>query len=214
MPLLFINGASNFMTDIHPDLNWYTSISSKNNVPPRCPYANVHRCYKYYASLSLFGKVGITTKMEESIKNELDSFWDKSDLIPTITEQDTSISGSDDRKTSFSNFCPEISYERFGLFASSLHRHIDDIDIEQAHKHLARIKATPNDWRWVWAAISPLHYSQCPAYSQLLAINTVPEKIALHEQEIVEFKPGFMGLNINILSLITKFSRWWLSKQK
>jgi hypothetical protein len=203
------------MTYIYPDINWYTGISEQKYGQPRCPYANVHRCYRYYASLFLLGNANITTKMKEEKIKELDSFWDKSDLLPALTEHDTSISGPDGRSTGFSNFCPEISYDIFGLFAVSLHRYADDIDREDAHRQLEK-KAYPNDWRWSWASVSPLHYLQCPAYSQILpspnpsSIGQFPIK---QEQDVIEVKPGFMGISINVRSLFTWISKWWLSKQ-
>ena len=105
------------MTYIYPDINWYTVISEQKNVQPRCPYANAHRCYRYYASLYLLGEANITTKMKEEEIKELESFWTKSDLLPALAEHDTGISGPDGRTTGFSNFCPEVSDDIFGLFA-------------------------------------------------------------------------------------------------
>jgi len=203
------------MTYIYPDIDWYTGISEKNKVQPRCPYANVHRCYRYYASLYLLGKANITTKMNESKITELKSFWAKSDLLPALAEHDTGISGPDGRTTGFSNFCPEVNYDISGLFAVSLHKYADDIDMEAAHRQLGK-KAYPNDWRWSWASVSPLHYLQCPAYSQILsspAPSTTGQFPKKQEQDLIEVKPGFIGISINIRSLFTRISKCWLSKQ-
>jgi len=97
------------MDFIYPDLSWYSEISDQKNVSLRCPYANVHRCPRYYSSLYLLGN------------------WNKSDLLPVITEHDTSIMGSDGNKSGFSNFCPEVSFDIFGLFAVSLFPYTDGI---------------------------------------------------------------------------------------
>jgi len=84
------------MDFIYPDLSWYSEISDQKNVSLRCPYANVHRCPRYYSSLYLLGNDGITTKMETEKIQKLNELWNKSDLLPVITEHDTSIMGSDD----------------------------------------------------------------------------------------------------------------------
>lgn len=33
------------MEDINPTLTWYKPISSKNNLPPRCPFARAYKCW-------------------------------------------------------------------------------------------------------------------------------------------------------------------------
>lgn len=67
----------------------------------------------------------------------------------------------------FSNFCPEVTYDRFRLFASYLSRYSDQIDRDAAHEELAKGKAVPEDWRWSWQSVSPMHYTECPLYSVL-----------------------------------------------
>ncbi len=204
------------MEFIYPDIDWYTGISEQKHVQPRCPYANVHRCYRYYASLYLLGDANITTKMKSEKIKELESFWKNSDLLPALAEHDTGISGPDGKTTGFSNFCPEVSYDIFGLFAVSLHKYADEIDIEVAHRQLEK-KAYPNDWRWSWASVLPLHYLKCPAYSQLVsphASSPISLLANKHEPDIIEVKAGFMGISINIRSLFTRISKWWLSKQR
>lgn len=65
-------------------------------------------------------------------------------------------------------FCPEVSYDRFGWFASHLACHVDKLDVDVAHTRLAKEGAEPGDWRWTWALVTPLHYSECPLYSPLM----------------------------------------------
>jgi len=204
------------MEFIYPDIDWYTGISEQKHVQPRCPYANVHRCYRYYASLYLLREANITTKMKSEKIKELESFWKNSDLLPALAEHDTGISGPDGKTTGFSNFCPEASYDIFGLFAVLLHRYADEIDIEAAHRQLGK-KVYPNDWRWSWASVLPLHYLKCPAYSQLVsphASSSISLSANKNEQDVIEVRPGFMGISINIRSLFTRISKWWLSKQR
>ena len=204
------------MDFIYPDIEWYTGISEQKGVQPRCPYANVHRCYRYYASLYMLGEASITTKMSHEKIKELESLWHNSDQIPAVAEHDTGISGPGDEKTAFDNFCPEISFDIFGLFSISLHKYSDEIDIDTAHRRLSK-EAFPDDWRWSWASVIPLHYLQCPVYSQLLSKQSSSSEPSLanhHGQDVIEVKPGIMGISVNIRSLFTRISKWWLSKHK
>lgn len=203
------------MAFIYPDLDWYTGISKVENVPPRCPYANVHRCPRYYHSLYLMGDSGITTKMKPEKIKELDTFWAKTDILPVVAEHATNITGYGDKNSGFSNFCPEISFDVFGLFADYLHRYADEIDNDVAHSRLEK-EAHPKDWRWQWESISPLHYLKCPVYSQLMSrpSEITEERINIPSPaEMVEVKPGFMGINLNLKVLLTRLAKWWLSMQ-
>jgi hypothetical protein len=150
----------------------------------------------------------------EKIK-ELDAFWEKTDTLPVVAEHDTSIMGPGDEYCTFSRFCPEISFDVFGLFADHLHRYSDEIDIGIAHTRLEK-EAYPKDWRWQWERISPLHYLKCPVYSQLISapsMNTDDNVKRCHTAELLELKPGFMGIRLNLKALLTRLSEWWLSKQ-
>ena len=62
------------------------------------------------------------------------------------------------------NFCPEVLYERFGLFATALHGYADEIDIDSAHSQLAAehavkrraTEARDEDYRQLHAKIGEL----------------------------------------------------------
>lgn len=203
------------MEYIYPDLEWYTGISEGKKVSPRCPYANVHRCPRYYASLYLLGQAGVMTKMNLEQVKKLDKYWNKTDLLPTVREHAPSVSGSNDKKTEFSNFCPEISFDVFGLFAIFLSRYADENDRDSAHSFLSK-SAFPKDWRWNWSSVEPLHYLECQVYSQLLLQPLQPSSgniVDAASGEIVEVKPSFMGISINVKRILTRLVRWWLSKQ-
>lgn len=203
------------MNFIYPDLDWYNDISESKNVSPRCPYANVHKCPRYYSSLYLLGEAGITTKIKPEISKELDEFWEKSNLLPVVAEHDTAITRSGDTTTGYSNFCPEISFDIFGLFATSLHRYADEIDSDQAHAWLEN-EAQPKDWRWDWAHVEPMHYLKCPVYSQLISqaahYKSRPKRPPA-TGDLVEIKPGAFGISLNIKNLLTRLAHWWLSRQ-
>lgn len=154
------------MNHIDPDLYWYTRISRDKGVRPRCPFASVHRCPRFYQSLSLLGGAG-STKIEPKEDQRLIEKWEKSDLWPTTSEQATSIMGEPGKPSIYLNFCPEVAFERFGLFAVSLARYADGIGSDAAHARLGEEGAPGTDWCWAWSHVAPIHYTECPLFSPL-----------------------------------------------
>ena len=155
------------MSIVIPDIDWYLEKSrTQGSSTPRCPHATVDACPRYFQSLALLGNAGCT-EIAPKERYNLKKKWGKSDLWPKTGEQETSISGSNGRNTQFSNFCPEVTFEIFGYFASKLGRYIDEIDQDIAYKRLGEMKPLKNDWRGTWAYIQPQHYSECPLYSIL-----------------------------------------------
>ena len=138
-------------------------------MPLHCQFANVEQCPRFYQSISLLGEVGITTKIEDKIDKDLLKYWEGTRFWPIIREYATSISGPNGENRTFSNFCPEVSYKVFGLFADTLSRYADEIDKKIAEREMIQKQNNSvNDWRWNWAFISPMHYTECPLYSQLI----------------------------------------------
>ena len=154
------------MDNSNPDLKWYTGVSREKHVRPRCPFASVRRCPRFYQSLSLLGGAG-STKIEPREDNLLLKRWKKSDLWPSTDEQATSISGEPGNPSIYRNFCPEVAFERFGLFALNFARYADEVDLDLAHDRLGRMKAPASDWHWAWSSVAPMHYTECPLYSLL-----------------------------------------------
>lgn len=154
------------MKPVIPDFEWYSKESARLRLAPRCPFANVHACPRYFQSLSLLGTVGHTPIAADEDARLL-SQWKQSPLWPTTDEQATSVSGPKDRLESLNNFCPEVAFDRFGLFASHLGRYADEIDAESAHGRLAREGAPKNHPSWAWGTHCAQHYSECPVYSPL-----------------------------------------------
>ena len=90
-----------------PNLDWYLSISTRQQLSPRCPYASVYRCPRFFQSLSLLGEAG-STKIDPKEDEKLKEIWEKTDVWPITTEQATSISGPGDEIKHFTHFCPEV----------------------------------------------------------------------------------------------------------
>lgn len=199
------------MEHVYPDMDWNIARSHDKGLAPRCPYANVHRCPRYYQSCALLGESGITTALSPDTDAALLAKWSRTDLWPALAEHATSISGPDGKKSKFSNFCPDAAFDTFGLFASALSRYQNETDREAAECGLvANGRSFAKDWRWDWALLNPMHYTECALYSQLPISQPVTSVIP-HE-EIVSLKPGLMGFSIDLKKLISRFSRWWLSR--
>jgi len=137
-------------TTIQPHLKWYTKISSERNVSPRCPLASVHRCPRYYQSIALLGFVGVTTSMEPEEDHRVLENWRRSDLWPASNERAAQVIGPEGKPLHFLNFCPEVSFDDFGWFASNRSYHAGEIDADVAHLDLAAEGATAHEWRWIW----------------------------------------------------------------
>ncbi len=162
------SAVTSHMPLIYPDLSWYAAISERKRLPGRCPYANVHRCPRYFESTALLSDKGITTRMPRDLHDSVVAKWKAHELSPATAETATSISGGDHPST-FSNFCPEVAYDTFRLFAVTLIRITDDpIDREIAEQLIKEDPApSRKDWRLSWGHVEPLHYSDCPFYAKL-----------------------------------------------
>ena len=192
-----------------PDLAWYVGVSAARNTPPRCPFATVERCPKYFHSLSLMGNLG-STRIPSNEEKRLEAFWEKSDLLPTTSEQDPSIFFSDEKWIFFSEFCPEVTFDRFGLFAKGLSNYYDEIDMASAHSELQKSDAPNEHWRWQWEAIKPLHYTECSLFSLLNSQHTPRQK----SQDIFSLKLTLWGMSFDLKEAGRRIEKWWKRQRR
>ena len=151
------------MTRIKPNFDWYSERGAKLKLPPRCPIASAELCPRYYASWWLLGNAGISTEISPQEKRRLDRKWEP--FKSSVSEEEAGIARADGKFVSVDEFCPEVSYEVFGSFASSLHRYADELDRDHAQERLGREGASADDPRWQWASVTPRHYTECREYS-------------------------------------------------
>lgn len=151
---------------VTPNLRWAAKVSRDSGVPTRCPYAAVGKCPRYYESVSLLGEQGIATRLPENQDAELLAFWRKSELWPAVDEQAATVSDTPEKR-SFTNFCPEVAYDFFGFFASSLFPYHDETDLEAGLRFWSRRPVQPDHWCSSWSSVTPLHYTDCRLYAML-----------------------------------------------
>lgn len=161
------------MTEI-PNREWYAGLSQERGVAFRCPFATVESCPRFYQSLSLLGEAG-STKIPEGEDQRLLKHWKSSDLWPRTEEQATSLFGVPDNPSIYSNFCPEVTFERFGYFATTLTKYGDEIDSDCAHQRLAKDDIPSGHPFWSWSSCAAQHFTECPIYSVLSHRSTSPQ---------------------------------------
>lgn len=143
-------------------------------------------------------------------RKEVGSVLGKIGLLPTTSEQDPSIFFSDEKWIFFSEFCPEVTFDRFGLFAKGLSNYYDEIDMASAHSELQKSDAPNEHWRWQWEAIKPLHYTECSLFSLLNSQHTPRQK----SQDIFSLKLTLWGMSFDLKEAGRRIEKWWKRQRR
>jgi 5-methylcytosine-specific restriction endonuclease McrA len=146
-----------------PDLDWYTGRSRQLKLPPRCPIATSELCPRYYYSWLLLGRAEVTTPISAADQARLGKKW--ATFPSVVAEEGPSTFRAGEKFPHLLDFCPEVNYQVFGLFASSLDEYADEIDRDVAYRRLEREGAPGADPRWRWCVTIPRHYSECREFS-------------------------------------------------
>lgn len=154
------------MGKIVPDFKWYSLESKQLGLPPRCPFASIHACPRYYESRWKLGNAGSTPVPPETAV-VCDAVWKNHPLSAHTAEETTGLSSTEKGISAYHNFCPEVLYDRFGLFATFLSHYADELDRDLAHQRLSSERAESDDPGWDWSAVRRQHFSECPLYSPL-----------------------------------------------
>lgn len=202
------------MKQLYPDIEWYTEISRNLGASPRCPFASVHRCPRYFQGVSLLGGQGALSRLDSQTDHDIGQKWEATDIWPAAWQEHSGISSSDGRPFLYRDFCPEVAEQAFGLFAATLIRYSDAIDQASAH---GRLKSNPEsvnkDWRWRWSSVSEMHYTNCPVFS-LLSVDPKPLGKEEDTNPVFIAKPSAFGFSIDLKQLWKSATRWWLSRKQ
>ena len=147
----------------NPNLEWYSSKSKAAKVFPRCPIASIELCPRYYDSTCLLGNVNIITKISNEDEIRLNKKW--SSFRPVNWGEQAGISSDENELSSIRGFCPEVAYNAFGIFATTLYKYSDELDMGIAHQFLRQQGLDSNHPQWEWSSITPFHYIECQEYS-------------------------------------------------
>jgi len=188
------------MSFLIADKEWYRERSKTESLSMHCPYATVGLCPRYYQSLSLLSETGATS-IDDKEDRKLLKKWEKSDLWPQVMEHSTSVSSGDGKFLGFSNFCPEVSNDRFGIFVRSLHSFPEESDQERMHTYLKSIGAPETDVRWLWHYAEALHFSECPLYS-VLSNKGERKEVPWWREHLAKIIVG------SVLAIVTGFVTW------
>ncbi|SRR6266699_1801527 len=153
------------------DFDWYSEESRRHKLPPRCPFASVDLCPKYYESVALLGSAEATTSLQPEDAKRLERKW--ANWLTPLAEQAPSSLRSERGFVFVSHLCPEIGYDIYGHFASGFHWYPGEMDAELAYERLSKEGIPNTDPRWKWATVFPEHYTECRLYSILSAAASI-----------------------------------------
>jgi len=156
---------------IIPDKNWIEKESNARNASSLCPYANSHKCPRYYESLVLLSRINMISGMTSEKVAELETFWNRTIFSSLCNEEVPSVSTKENKNlSSVAHFCPEVSFKYLGYYADYMHKYIDDIDRGFGIRDAERDRLE-NDWKYSWMTVSPKFYLDCEIFNSVKQFN-------------------------------------------
>ncbi|MDC0610328.1 hypothetical protein OAP63_06300 [Vibrio sp.] len=156
---------------IIPDKEWYKNQSKIHNGKLLCPYANSYKCPRYYESVVLLSRVNMISGLPDKKKDELETFWERTNFSALCDEEVPSISRNEyNQLRGISNFCPEIAFRYLEYYASFMYKYVDEIDQDFGCQR-AKKDNLNNDWRYVWARVNAVYYMDCEIYERVVEFN-------------------------------------------
>ncbi len=192
----------------NPDINWYVGLSRERGVTPRCPFASVETCPRYYSSLSLLGNAG-SGRIPPDEEERLKARWEGLELWSKSGESIPGMFGNGKKYFSFVRFCPEVIYDRFDVFAVDLTDYYDSEERYFEHQKLRERNRPEGSWQWAWQAIRPMHFTECPLYSPLAHARKDSDLESNRQKgEVLTLKPGIWGVSVDLKELGRRCQRW------
>ncbi|WP_350326501.1 hypothetical protein [Pectobacterium aroidearum] len=159
------------MKRIIPDKNWWEKECNNRNTPSVCPYANSHRCPRYYESVVLLSHINMIAGMTAEKEKELSEFWERTNFSSLCDEELPAVTTKEfGGLTSVSNFCPEISFKYLHYYADYMHKYIDEID-QDTGRRISEKDNLENDWKHIWMSVNPKFYLDCDVFESVKQFN-------------------------------------------
>jgi len=150
----------------YANFEWYASVSRARASPPRCPFAAVRLCPKFFFSLTILADGKQISDLDGEVRTALEEKWREHQ--PAVAEDSPGWAKTgDDSIRQVWGICPEVGYDVYGRFASYISTYPDEVDRDLAHRRLKESRASEDDPRWTFATVIPEHYTECRQYSVL-----------------------------------------------
>ncbi|ENM3829399.1 hypothetical protein IS636_003576 [Vibrio cholerae] len=156
---------------IIPNKNWWVEESQKRKALSSCPYADSHKCPRYYESIVLLSRINMIAGLPKNKEEELNRLWENTSFSALCDEEVPAITTRENRRLgSVSNFCPEVSFKYLRYYADYMCKYVDEID--QVHgERLARSEGLSDDWRFLWMSVRARFYLDCEVYDRVKHYN-------------------------------------------
>ena len=166
-----LDASNTFMTHIHPNLDWYSTVGDQRGKDRRCPFATVNRCPKYFETLVVLEQQYNSPKIPRAIQKSMVKKWREDELwAVTLADKPKAIEYRDTgNHLEFRSLCPEASFEVFELFTSSISYFKSTLDFKVRELQIKDTVYGSMHWHWVWQYfhVEPMHFSDCSMFGKI-----------------------------------------------